>query len=176
MIRHSLDNFVDYWNNHKIRSQKGRDHVHTGIPREMWTGEDKREDVVNCQVFPDTTRLAKLTDLAAMDSVDLLQYLPKEVQLLCDLIMERYDGPEHVDHQRPLLQRYEFLRNALTLHAKQEKFPPLALLDHSSGGWDTFKDTLKEQGLYIDRLGKVHVLVDEELERDEILEDGQDGQ
>lgn len=175
-LRWEVGNFVEQWNNHRIRKKPNQKHVHSGIPAEMYFSP--AEDVaVDCGIPLPQDRWEALRRLADIDGIDLDKFLPSEIHTLCTSIMERYSGPDGFDTEAPFLSRYIFLRDELVFHQNEESEPRLSLLESSTGGWTEFRRKMRSEGVDIEaELARLEVRESDEGEGgdnilDEILEE-----
>jgi hypothetical protein len=102
---------------------------------------------VNCALPLPQERWQELNELAQLDGIKLNQYLPEDMHLLCDQIMQQYTGPQELTVESPYLQGYLFLRDGLQAHESAKLEPRLHVLNRPTGGWEMFKAKLAEAGI-----------------------------
>lgn len=151
-IRFEIERFVEEWNNHKIRTQKNRRHVHAGIPFDLFNKPTDGQDAVDCQLPLPEDRWQELYTLAQYDGVSLNQYLPEEIHKLCDQFFEQYTGPQDLTSEAPYLSAYQYMREMLQAHRDRQEEPRLHLLERPTGGWNVFEARMAEAGFYNGRL------------------------
>lgn len=169
-IRWEIHNFVDAWNNHTIRAQPNRPHVHSGKPVDMYTSPPKNL-ARQCGTPLPLERWNILNHLAILDGVELDDFLPHDVFALCKQIMSRYQETSLPSPDAPFLERYLFLQDQLKRHEAAEAEPALSLLERPAGGWKAFDEKMNAEGINIgDELREVGREESEERSQDSSME------
>ncbi|KAK1989653.1 hypothetical protein LX36DRAFT_497281 [Colletotrichum falcatum] len=89
LIRKDFTDFVNVWNNHRIRSQKSRPNVVTGQPWQLYYHPDQ-ESAQDCSYPYDPTKLQIMLDILGQDTTltSLNRYLPDETFQLCEQLLK----------------------------------------------------------------------------------------
>lgn len=137
ILRTDFINFVQVWNAHRIRRQKGRPHVIHGRPWFLYfqpnlqTAQDFAQPV-------NPNQIQELLDLIQQDE-DIDAFLPKDTFQVCQHIMESCSEslPKTTklnNTEYPAFEAYQYLRIRLKRHIFENNQPSISLLDKPDSG------------------------------------------
>ena len=145
MIRDEFSAFVDLWNGHKIRVQKNRPNVVSGIPMDLY----RTENVRNWGVYfedDDACGERVRTMLEPLEDVDIDRFMTPATTEWCDQQLEvlGFDGIIRTaeGHDRPHLQFYIQLRELVRDHIRSGQEPQLELISVPEGGIERYVSTM----------------------------------
>jgi hypothetical protein len=140
MIRDEIATFQELWNGHKIRTQKNRLHVISGIPMDLYNTDKVRNWGVTFEDDDPCGQLVR-TMLDPLDAIDIDEFLLPETQAWCDQQLETlgFNGqiPEG-ELYRPHLGFYLELRQRVREHILGQQEPQLGLTPIPRGGIEDY--------------------------------------
>ncbi|KAH6951121.1 hypothetical protein BKA56DRAFT_505960 [Ilyonectria sp. MPI-CAGE-AT-0026] len=142
MIRQEVADFTEMWNGHRIRPQKNREHLVSGIPMDLYN----TDAVENWAVKLGGSALAGLDEmLQAVDAVDIDDLLDPGTLEWCEEQLNDlgFDGQLNgdLDHKRPHLGTYLELRDRIQGHLGSQREPRLYIPETPTGGTERFVRT-----------------------------------
>ena len=141
MIREEFADFVELWNSHRIRPQRNRPHVISGIPMDLYR-TDKVEDWGIPFEEDDNCGQVLRTMLAPLESIEIDEFMTPAttewcIQQLEDLGFDQTLRTEE-DRKRPFLHIYIQLREHIQAHIVSGQEPLLELTSIPVGGTEVY--------------------------------------
>jgi hypothetical protein len=147
IIRRGIQSFINTWNTHYIRAQRGRPHHVKGVPHANYFWADEVEN--GAVELPQELHRAMAAKTAEWD---MDAYLPSETMDFCTSALRRlgFDPlqPPVVDWgelddqhvQDPYIEIYRALRDVIDCHQNSHHQPTLGLLAKPCGAWNWVPD------------------------------------
>jgi hypothetical protein len=149
VIRYDFNAFVRTWNGHKIRKQKNRPHVVSGIPYVLYHMPNP-DTAIDCRIpLPKEYWSEIRSAIQKKEDFDIEAYLPQEIMSLCDNLIISLGGipkelPDGTENE-PWLEQYLGLREALQNHEKSHATPQLCLLTKPVGDKNFYDDVFQRE-------------------------------
>lgn len=141
MIRNEFADFVQLWNGHKIRTQKNRPHVISGIPMDLYRTDKVTNWGVPIEDDSDCGQLLR-TMLQPLEQVDIDEFMTPITMQWCEQQLAALaftpDLRTEEDLKRPHLQIYIHLRDLVKAHIESQQEPHLELMPIPTGGTETY--------------------------------------
>lgn len=141
IIQDEFAKFVSLWNGHKIRTQKNRQHVISGIPTDLYHTQDVRNWGIPLGEDDNADdRVVFRTMLDSVQEIDIDSFLSEETNNWCttQLFEMGFFNEELDNFQRPHITAYITLRQRIKQHQESGQFPILRMTDIPLGGLERY--------------------------------------